>query len=326
MTLIKFNLIKANKMLNLFPEEILLTEIFPRFPGNILGKLSQVCPYFNILCRDEDLWKIRIEEEYPGEMQFKPYDLSFKNYYIFLFQSWQVPVYYIDKYLGKVRITSDNIDIALGIPKINKDLTIIFVNSGLDPIVIVEYPSMKKENFPGRYKDIRKIVVTGSFELFKKHMIETYPEKEVYPMLVYHLLNNTYTFNGPYPNYGYLENDKLYLDQKTPRIKYDQNGIFRPDGGILYTEASVPFLIKLLWIHKVEPTEIEILSTREMIGFIGENKECKDELWWLFNGHYTNEDDNRIIFYYRWLNTPKEGIYSIIKRLFEERPELLISN
>lgn len=119
-----------------FPNDILINEILPHMPLNKLSKLCQTDQRFRHLCQSELLWKNRINLEYSNNtLKLKPTELTYKQYYTFLLQADQVPVYRHGDILMRTLVTKDNKEYAINDIKrtVNStNISLIFIGSGFN--------------------------------------------------------------------------------------------------------------------------------------------------------------------------------------------------
>jgi len=147
------------------PDEVLLTEIFPRFPIVVISRLCLVNYRFNQICNNDILWQIKTLNKYYMYKSLKPLTVSWKNYYLFLSVGEKIPVYYHGDRIDYVNFGSKylNMTIALLVPLINqitdKNINIVFIDQQINPIIIVKYPDMIIDIKSTNYETIQKVII-----------------------------------------------------------------------------------------------------------------------------------------------------------------------
>lgn len=144
------------------PENVLATVVFPRLSLDEIDSLCNLSPKFENICTNEELWKIKMTNEYPEFIRSKFPDTTWRYYY-YLLEKGKVPLYYhgdrID-YVPFVPYLFDDI-INMILSYINdNDLThIAFIDKHLDPVIVVAYPSLVVDVKTDDYDAIQKIVI-----------------------------------------------------------------------------------------------------------------------------------------------------------------------
>jgi hypothetical protein len=140
--------------LELFPDEILLHEILLKLSLTELSRLCRSSRRFQRLCNNDELWRVKIGREYPGYPNYL--NLSYYNFYRFLYESLAIPVYFMGDNYGNIRISNNNYiysfaQVSIILNKILKPFfeefkvtsidrfKVVFTNSNFIPLVIVEY-------------------------------------------------------------------------------------------------------------------------------------------------------------------------------------------
>jgi hypothetical protein len=146
------------------PDEVLITEIFPRFPLNILNKLCSLNIRFSNICSDDTLWQLKTSNEFPELMTQKPTDSSWNDYYRFIVNSRLIPIIYDGDRINYAQFNSDylNITISLLLPYIillKGTINIVFINKQSVPIIVVQYPAASIDIKSQDFNSIEKVVI-----------------------------------------------------------------------------------------------------------------------------------------------------------------------
>jgi len=148
------------------PDEVLLTEVFPRLPIDNINELCSTNIRFYNICQNDILWQIKTFNEFPTWISQKLPDILWRDYYRLLISGKSIPIYYHGDRIGYVPFsdTSINIVISLITPYIVKNqlngaINITFIDQGLNPIIIVKYPSLKTNVKSANYNSIEKVVL-----------------------------------------------------------------------------------------------------------------------------------------------------------------------
>lgn len=121
------------------PEDILTTLIFPRLSTSDIGKLCPLHSRFNNASKNENLWQRKVYDEYPQYYYVKDEESTWKEFYIYLYESWEVPIYENGDVVKWIRINHVNINEAI-YEFIDYPLTVTFADKRNNPIISIRYP------------------------------------------------------------------------------------------------------------------------------------------------------------------------------------------
>lgn len=152
-------------------DQILINIILPRFPYNTLQNLFFINIRFKNICRDEDLWRIKISNEFPTYCLNKPNIINWRNFYRFMLGR-VIPVYYNGDRLGYIPFNQNQINIVMHL-LINvyicciqntNDINIIFIDRDRNLVINVEYPSQLIcfGNITNNYETINKVLIISN--------------------------------------------------------------------------------------------------------------------------------------------------------------------
>jgi hypothetical protein len=212
-----------NFQLSLLPDDILLHEVLPNLPLERLNTLCRTSQKFQNLCNNEELWRIKVLKEYPKYP--KPSHLSYSDFYKFLVESKEIPVYVGGNNYGNIRISDKYPEYPLYqasilLPKILKPhvsaFTIVYTDDTFWPIGISNYPS-NEIKFPSLLCiDINDIAY--SYIIVSPNKIETVNKLDLnkitsvqYRIFLFNEIFHPATDINNIPIYGFIFNDNLYV-------------------------------------------------------------------------------------------------------------------
>jgi hypothetical protein len=284
------------------PDEVLITEIFPRFGIDVLNRLCQVNVRFNLICQDETLWQIKTINEFPSLS--KPSNISWKDYYRLLVGK-RIPLYYQGDRISYIPFDLSLLNgvISLIVPYINQNqltgiVNIVFIDDQRNLIIVVKYPEMLIKINPGI---VQKVLIFVNDD-FSKEMgrltrgrgrkpapKEPKPERD--KAIIYYELTSSL---GHPPIYGYSYSPENNIESLRPYGK-EYNIITSPNGemfriidnqsledirirrrGYDCLNYNISHLIDFLWDLNVNPPEANLLAINYIIqkfGLVGERAE-----------------------------------------------------
>ncbi len=175
------------------PNEVLITEILSSMSLPEILKNCLVNLRFARICRGDELWRGLTLRDFPYESVFNR-GLSWKEYYINVYQSPVLPVYRYDDPIEWVRLTPYNLTKVIGlIQGLAPESKIVFVDIENQPLASF---SEGQFNVLDPLTPMRKIVLLSAEQ----------------PLTIDSILSNlTTSAIGGLPTYGYMFDDGTWL-------------------------------------------------------------------------------------------------------------------
>lgn len=86
-------------------DETLVTVVFPQLPLDVIKQLCSIHIRFHNVCQNENLWLIKINNDYPVLPHLKPATSTWKDFYIYLFNNFKnIPIIYHNQLIGDILI------------------------------------------------------------------------------------------------------------------------------------------------------------------------------------------------------------------------------
>lgn len=154
-----------------FPDQVLLTSVLPSFNLPDLLRLCGASARLRGLCQLKEVWRIKLNDDFPEWIRFKPQNLSLRDYYLALAKSWEVPVYLGGYPAGTTRVSDLNLEFStaqvaqmLNLNNNPSYVYITFAEENNSPILLLQYPQRNAITFaikPEDYQRIQKVVVAA---------------------------------------------------------------------------------------------------------------------------------------------------------------------
>ena len=148
-------------------EDILINEVLSRMSLSDILRTCQVDRRLANLCQRDDLWHLLTQRDFPEEVPLNP-GLPWREYYMTVYRSPLVPVYYFSRMLSAERLTPYNLTRIIGSVQdqiggliesgypVDPNSTIVFTDSLIKPVA---YFSKGKFNIFHEAIPMRKIVL-----------------------------------------------------------------------------------------------------------------------------------------------------------------------
>ena len=92
------------------PIDVLWKNFFSKLPLETIDILCQTSSQFSVICKDELLWQIKTQNDYPELADKKLPTSSWNQYYHFLNYGKQIPVYYNGDRIGYIPFSQSNLN------------------------------------------------------------------------------------------------------------------------------------------------------------------------------------------------------------------------
>lgn len=150
------------------PDEVLLETFLPQLSIGDLLSLCSTDMRVSELCRNERLWFRKVFTEFPQWTDFKPQDMSYRDYYLTLFQSPNLPVLLQNNQIATIKVPLDLLGPAANL------ITSILQDSGValpesyyltfigdpDTMLLVQYPERQLVDLSIQHSPIQYVAVT----------------------------------------------------------------------------------------------------------------------------------------------------------------------
>jgi hypothetical protein len=215
--------LNPNYLLSL-PPEILVNEILPKLPVTELEKLCNTNKELTNICKDENLWKNKLYQDYPEFISRKPPEITFLDYYKILYTSRRIPIYYHGDIIGYIPFYLNNLEYSVneikrfirGYFNITDSLYILYTNSILRPIAA--YTSKLLIFKPGLIPKTEYIIIVfpEDIENFERFAIVLDEERKgsIYVDARGIILSDY----SKIPIYGFIEYDTFYILWTNPSL------------------------------------------------------------------------------------------------------------
>lgn len=152
--------------LEIFPDQVLLTEILPNIPLRDLLNICSTNIRFRDLCREELLWMIKFRKQYPNFI--KPENITWRQLYLDL-NIKNVDVYVDGDVVGNIRIyiedkddfinNYDDIINLISNEQLGDNFIIIYTDRLFYPVLLQCYPDIKTKTLNKNINDIDHIII-----------------------------------------------------------------------------------------------------------------------------------------------------------------------
>ena len=290
------------------PDEVLLNVVFPRLSYLEISKLCRVHPKFNSICGIDQLWKGKVQLDYPENYNYKPEYLTWREFYRLLVDSRLIPFYLNGKVNGQVCFNPENWDITIqrflqGFQQEGGG-QLVFVNKGTTPISSVPFPGdnvIIYEPADGVTPDVEKVVIM--YGLFG----------DIDEDIIFRSLTN----DGQIL-YGIIILDRLYLGAR----RFDELGTVC-NHLPLYTLINVLERLNIVTFREANIDEkvIELLNSHLLDGInTGKERRRLIDLFILDPRQLTGKKLNER---HKFLNSVRDALCPIIWKVLESEGRIL---
>lgn len=152
--------------MNNLPDELLIEQLI-LLPVEQILKTCTVDQKFARICKNDTLWSLLTKRDFPEEIQYKPSLISWRNYYIDVYKSPFIPIYYFSTIIGVDRLTPYNLKkvdkrirelVKEGYP-IPENSTLVLIDSSMNPIAYFD-----GQKLIGDMAEVRKAVLVDPQE------------------------------------------------------------------------------------------------------------------------------------------------------------------
>lgn len=123
-----------------FPDDVLITDLFPWLDLKSLSQLALTCSRFRQLFEERSHWRTRSRKEFPESTRIDP-AIGWQNYYRFHMTSSSVPLYYHGDIVARCPFDKDHLEISLELiwaHRPSDDVNIIFLGQSAVPIMSID--------------------------------------------------------------------------------------------------------------------------------------------------------------------------------------------
>ena len=157
------------------PDQVLLDEVFPRLSYREISRLCRVHSRFNAICEIDQLWRGKVQLDYPENYRYKPKRLTWREFYRLLVGSRLILFYLGGKVMDQVRYNPD--DLSLTVTRLRRgfkqagDGQVIFVDEGITPISSVRFPSEDVIVYNSDFSVEKVVIIQGSNEIINEDAV-----------------------------------------------------------------------------------------------------------------------------------------------------------
>lgn len=135
--------------MDLLPDDILKTCLFPNIPVKDLNTLRMTSQKFNTIYKDPNIWIQKISIKFPNSIQYKPATVTWMNLYRTLSCGICLPVYYRGDIVGyhfhlHASVSLDDILIFINARKLADIISVVLVDSSLKSVKCIPVTSLNK--------------------------------------------------------------------------------------------------------------------------------------------------------------------------------------